>query len=135
MSVVTGLRPSLEVEHVLRGQGIDDPARASPGVVAVAQEVLGEARALLAPAAMYTILPVCDFHHQTVVLDLGTLLSYEIAGNPLYRRGSIEIEILDGGDEGGETENEILIGTTWRYSGSQAYADAMRVYYLGTNGD
>ncbi|MBN2208206.1 MAG: hypothetical protein JW759_02760 [Candidatus Coatesbacteria bacterium] len=71
--------------------------------------------------------------HQTVVFDLGILLSNAIASNPLYRRGSIEIEILDGGDVGGDTENEILIGTSWRYSGTQAYADAMRVYYLGTS--
>ena len=73
--------------------------------------------------------------HQTVVFDLGTVLSNAIAGNPLYRRGSVEIEILDGGDEGGDTENEILIGTTWRYSGTQSYSDAMRVYYLGERGD
>ena len=73
--------------------------------------------------------------HQTVVFDLGTLLSHEIASDPLYRRGSIEIEILDGGDMDGETENEILIGTTWRYSGTQSYADAMRVYYLGERGE
>jgi len=69
--------------------------------------------------------------HQTVVFDLGTLLTNAIAGNPLYRRGSVEIQILDGADVGAATENEVLIGTAWRYSGTQAYADAMRVYYLG----
>jgi hypothetical protein len=71
VSPITDMRPSLEVAHVLRGQGIDDPTRASPGVVAVAQQVLDEAQALLAPAAMYTVLPVHDFHHQTVILDGG----------------------------------------------------------------
>jgi len=71
--------------------------------------------------------------HQTVVFDLGTLLSHKIASDPLYRRGSIEIEILDGPDSDGEPENEILIGTTWRYSGTQSYSDAMRVYYFGSH--
>jgi len=71
MPVITDFQPLLEVEHVLRGQGVDEPARASKRVVAVAQQVLNEAQALLAPAAMYTILPVRDFHHQTVVLDGG----------------------------------------------------------------
>lgn len=70
-SPITDMRPSLQVAHVLRGQGIDDPTRASPAVVAVAQQVLAEAQALLAPAAMYTVLPVHDFHHQAVILDGG----------------------------------------------------------------
>ena len=70
--------------------------------------------------------------HQTVVYDLHNVLtSAFIASNPLYRRGSIEIEILDGDDPYALTENEILIGTTWRFSATQAYADAMRVYYFG----
>jgi len=61
----------LELAHVLRGQGIDDPARASAGVVAVAHQILDEAQALLAPAAIYTVLPVRDLHHETVSLDGG----------------------------------------------------------------
>jgi hypothetical protein len=71
MSPITDMRPSLEVAHVLQGQGIDDLDRAAPGVVAVAQQVLDEAQALLAPAAVYTVLPVHDLHHQTVSLDGG----------------------------------------------------------------
>jgi hypothetical protein len=71
MSPITDIQPSLELAHVLRGQGIDDPDRAAPGVVAVAQQVLDEAQALLAPAAMYTVLPVHDLYHQTVSLDGG----------------------------------------------------------------
>jgi hypothetical protein len=59
MQTITDLRPTLEAEHVLRGQGID-PAQARPAIVAAAREVLDEARALLAPAALYTILPVGD---------------------------------------------------------------------------
>lgn len=83
--VITDLEPVLEVEHVLRGQGIDHPERASKGVIATAQNVLEEAQALLAPAAMYTIVPVQDFHHQTVVLDgeaafEGPLVARALAG-------------------------------------------------------
>jgi hypothetical protein len=70
VSPITDFQPSLEAAHVLRGQGID-PARARPDTVAAAQEVLSEAQALLSPAAIYAILPVHDFHHQTVVLDGG----------------------------------------------------------------
>ena len=70
MPVITSLQPTLEVAQVLQGQGID-PARARPGIVRAAQEVLDEARALLAPAALYAILPVRDFRHQRVVLDDG----------------------------------------------------------------
>ena len=69
-SIVTDLELSLEVEHVLRGQGID-PARARPRIVAAAREALEEAQSLLAPAALYTILPVRDFQHQRVTLDGG----------------------------------------------------------------
>jgi hypothetical protein len=71
MSPITDMQVLLELAHVLRGQGIDDPARASSGVVAVARQILDEAQALLAPAAIYTVLPVRDFHHQTVSLDGG----------------------------------------------------------------
>ncbi len=86
MSTITDLlQPSLDVTRILRGQGIDNPARASPRVVAVAQEVLDEAQALLAPAAIHTILPVRDFHHQTVILDdrvtfEGPLVARALAG-------------------------------------------------------
>ncbi|MFQ6100220.1 MAG: vitamin B12 dependent-methionine synthase activation domain-containing protein [Anaerolineae bacterium] len=83
-SIVTGLQPSLEVTHVLRGQGID-PDRARPEIVAAAQEVLDEAQSLLAPVALYTILPVRDFQHQRVTLDggavfEGTLVARALAG-------------------------------------------------------
>jgi len=70
MPIITDFRLSLEVTHVLRGQGID-PARARPDVIRVAREVLDEARALLAPTALYVTLPVRGFQHQRVVLDNG----------------------------------------------------------------
>jgi hypothetical protein len=91
MHIITGVHISLEVEHILRGQGVDDPARASRGVVAVAQEVLDEAQALLAPAAMYTILPVRDFQHQRVTLESG-----EVFEGPLVARalaGATEVAL------------------------------------------
>jgi len=59
---------TLEAVHVLEGQGID-PHRAGPNLVAAAGGVLEEAQGLIDPAAVYTILEVRDFHHQTIVLD------------------------------------------------------------------
>ncbi len=70
MPTITDIQLSLDVEHVLKGQGID-PNRARPRVVAAAEGVLDEAQSLLDPIAMYTILPVRDFYHQTIVLDGG----------------------------------------------------------------
>ena len=81
---VADFRLSLEVAHVLQGQGID-PQRARPDVVAVAESVLDEAQALLSPAVTCTVLPVRDFRHQTVVLDgqmtfEGPLVARALAG-------------------------------------------------------
>ncbi len=69
-NIITDIQPSLDVEQVLKGQGID-PDRARPRIVAAAEGVLDEAQSLLNPIAMYTILPVRDFYHQTVILDGG----------------------------------------------------------------
>ncbi len=70
MPTITDIQLSLDVEHVLKGQGID-PTRARPRIVAAAEGVLDEAQSLFDPIALYTILPVRDFYHQTVVLDGG----------------------------------------------------------------
>ena len=59
----------------------------------MAQEVLGEARALLAPAAMYTILPVRDFHHQTVVLDGGATFEGPLAARALAGATQIALAV------------------------------------------
>lgn len=80
--VINDFQPSLEAAHVLRGQGID-PDRARPDIVAVAQDVLEEAQALLDSAALYTILPVRDFHHQTIVLDGGATFEGPLAARAL----------------------------------------------------
>lgn len=76
VTTVNDFHLSLKVAHVLRGQGID-PTRARPVVVAVAQDVLDEAQALLAPAALYAILPVRDFQHQRVTLEGGAVSVFE----------------------------------------------------------
>jgi hypothetical protein len=77
-AIVTDFEIRLEVDHILEGQGIP-PSRASAPVVAVAQAVLDEAQALLAPAAMYTILPVHGFEHQQVTLENGAAFSGSLA--------------------------------------------------------
>lgn len=91
MPFVTDFQISLEVAHVLRGQGIDDPQRASSGIVAIAQGVLGEAQSLLAPAAMYVIVPVHDFQHQTVVLDGGATFEGPLVARALA--GATEVAL------------------------------------------
>lgn len=82
MPVLTDLVPSLQVAHVLRGQGVD-PDRARPRVVAAARGVLDEAQALLAPAALYITLPVRDFRHQQVTLDGGTVFTGSLVARAL----------------------------------------------------
>ena len=86
--VITDFQPTLSVTDVLRGQGID-PARARPGIVAVAQGVLDEARALLAPAALYTTLPVRDFHDRRVTLEGGAVFEGPLVARALA--GATEI--------------------------------------------
>jgi hypothetical protein len=90
--VINDLKPVLGVEHVLRGQGIDHPERASKGVIATAQNVLEEAQALLAPVAMYLIVPVQDFHHQTVVLDGGVTFEGPLVARALA--GADEVALV-----------------------------------------
>jgi len=79
LTVVTDCRPLLGAAHVLRGQGIE-PTRARPEVVAVAQAVLDEAQELLAPAALYTVLPVREFQHHSVTLEGGAVFEGPLVG-------------------------------------------------------
>ena len=78
LTVVTDVRVSLEVAHILEGQGVP-PSKASPPVVAVAQEVLAEAQSLLAPAALYTLLPVRAVEHEQILLDGGAVFAGSLA--------------------------------------------------------
>jgi len=89
-SIVLDLDFTLEVEHVLRGQGVD-PARARPGLFAVAREVLEEAQSLLAPAALYTILPMHDLQHQRVTLDGGAVFEGPLVARALV--GATEVAL------------------------------------------
>jgi len=82
LTVVTEIQVSLEVTHILEGQGVP-PAKASPAVVAVAQEVLAEARSLLAPAALYTLLPVRAVEHEQILLDGGAVFAGPLAARVL----------------------------------------------------
>lgn len=90
-TIITDIHPPLSVEHVLRGQGID-PSRARPRLVAAAESVLDEARSLLDPVAMYTILPVRDFYHQTIVLDGGATFEGPLVARALA--GATEVALL-----------------------------------------
>jgi hypothetical protein len=78
LTVVAGLQVTLEVSHILEGQGVP-PGKASPAVVAVAEEVLAEAQSLLAPAALYTRLPVRAVEHEQILLDGGAVFAGPLA--------------------------------------------------------
>ncbi len=90
MPAVTGFQPSLDVAQVLRGQGVD-PDRARPDIVAVAQHMLGEVPALLAPAALYVILPVRDFQRQRVTLEGGAVFEGPLVARALA--GATEVAL------------------------------------------
>ena len=91
MLVATDFRPVIGVEHVLEGQGID-PARARPEIVAAAQDVIDEAHALIAPVALYNILPVRDFQHQRVTLDGEAVFEGPLVARALA--GAVEVAIV-----------------------------------------
>lgn len=83
MNIITDFRPVIKVAHILRGQGVD-PERARPETVAIAQEMLGKAQALLAPVALYDTLPVRDFRHRVILKSgasfEGPLVTRALAG-------------------------------------------------------
>jgi len=90
MPIIADFQPSLEVAHVLQGQGVD-PTRARSDVVRVAREVLDEAHALLAPVALYTTLPVRDFRHQQATLENGAVFTGPLVARALA--GATEISL------------------------------------------
>jgi hypothetical protein len=91
-TVITDFQVSLEAAHILEGQGIP-PAQASASLVAGAQEVLGEAQALIVPAALYTILPVNDFEHKQVTLENGTTLNGSLVARALAGATQVAIAV------------------------------------------
>jgi hypothetical protein len=91
LTTLADIRLSLEVAHILEGQGIP-PALAPLEVVAVAQEMLGEAQALLAPAALYAILPVRGLEHEQVALGPGATFSGSLAARALA--GATELAVV-----------------------------------------
>jgi len=83
---------SLEVAHVLAGQGIpaDD---ASEALRAAAQAVIDEAHGLLAPAAMYAILPVRGLEHEQVVLDNGVTFRGSLVARALAGASEVAVAV------------------------------------------
>lgn len=73
---------SVEAEDVLRGQGID-PARARRGLIASAEDAIDEVWDLLDLGAVYDVLPVADFHHETVELEGGAAFEGPLAARAL----------------------------------------------------
>ncbi len=69
--LVTEFDFALSKEEVLKGQGID-PQRASPRLFENADEVIEETHSLIKPAAMYTVVQVNNFEHQTITFENGS---------------------------------------------------------------
>jgi hypothetical protein len=92
MPTITDFHTTLDAAHVLQGQGLD-PARARPEIVAAAQGVLDEAQSLLAPAALYEIVPVREFRHHTVILGDGTSLEGTLVARALAGAAEIALAV------------------------------------------
>jgi len=92
LTVVADVRVSLEVTHILEGQGVP-PSQASPPVAAVAQEVLEEAQSLLAPAALYTLLPVRAVEHEQILLDSGAVFAGPLASRALAGAAELAVAV------------------------------------------
>jgi exosome complex RNA-binding protein Csl4 len=81
-TTLTDFEISLEVADVLDGQGVP-PDRASARLVAVAQEVLGQAQEVIAPAALFASYPVRKLEHQEIILENGATLSGPLVARAL----------------------------------------------------
>ena len=92
LTVVVDIRVSLEVTHILEGQGVP-PSQASPPVVVVAQEVLEEAQSLLAPAALYSLLPVRAVEHEQILLDGGAVFAGPLASRALAGAAELAVAV------------------------------------------
>jgi hypothetical protein len=91
-AIVTDFELRLEVSHVLAGHGIPT-ADASEALRAAAQAVIDEAHSLLAPAAMYAILPVRDFEHEQVILDNGATFKGSLAARALAGAHEVAVAV------------------------------------------
>jgi len=87
---ITDFEISIRIEHVLEGQGIP-PSRASTPLLAAAHNVIDEAQELVAPAALYAILPVRHFEHQQIVLENGASFSGSLMARALA--GATEVAL------------------------------------------
>lgn len=76
------VRISLDVEDVLKGQGID-PERAGSGLIGPAAGIIDEVSELLHPEAVYGVLLVRDFHHKTIELEGGATFEGPLAARAL----------------------------------------------------
>ncbi len=86
----------LTKEDILKGQGID-PERASKRLHDSAESIIEEAQSLLKPAAIYTVVKVTDFNHQTVGFEggsfEGSLVAKAMAGADHLNIGACTIGV------------------------------------------
>jgi hypothetical protein len=106
-STITDLRPALGVEDLLRGQGID-PQRAPDRIRAVTEGLLDEVHSLIAPAAIYTILPVSELEHERVVLQNGQAFSGPLATRALAGATYVALAVCTAGPALDARVNELF---------------------------
>jgi hypothetical protein len=104
---ITDFRPKLEVEQILEGQGID-PNRARPLLFEEAEKVLEEVHTLIEPLAMYDIVPVEDFHHQTIVMAGGASFEGPLAARALAGARALALAVCTIGPALEERINQLF---------------------------
>jgi hypothetical protein len=101
MQVLTDWSLELNVDEILRGQGIN-PARARQRftpMLAAAEEALQLGRPLIQPAALLHTLPVEAFHHERMRLANGGTLTGPAIGQFLAPAQEIAVAICTIGDQ------------------------------------
>jgi hypothetical protein len=91
-TILTEFEIALQVSDVLDGQGVP-PDRASDRLVAVAQEVLGEAQELIAPAALFATLPLRKLEHREILLDNGATFSGPLVARALAGATQVAVAV------------------------------------------
>lgn len=105
--IITDIRPKLKTEQVLEGQGID-PKRAKPFLFEEAKKALAEAQTLIEPLAMYDIVPVEDFHHQTIVMASGASFEGPLAARALAGSRTLALAVCTIGPALEERMNQLF---------------------------
>lgn len=95
---LSGSQMALDVEDVLKGQGID-PERARSGLIGSAEEVIDDISDLVEPRGIYDVLTVKDFHHKTIELEGGAVFEGPLAARALAGAEKVALAVCTIGPE------------------------------------